>query len=650
MSKLNLVEKIIQKHLMQEYQTEQNELPIKIDQTLTQDATGTMVYLQFETLGIDAPLTELSVSYVDHNTIQDGFENADDHQYLKSVAARYGIVFSRPGNGICHQVHLERFGKPGKTLLGSDSHTPTGGGLGMLAIGAGGIDVALAMAGMPFFIPAPKVIEVRLKNKLAKWATAKDIILELLRILTTKGNTGCIIEYTGDGVKTLSVPERATITNMGAELGVTTSIFPSDEITRKFLKAQQREEDWQELKADEGATYYKTIEIDLSRLEPLIAMPHSPDNVKKVKEVAGTKIQQVAIGSCTNASFTDMMMVAKLLAGHTVHPDVSLVIAPGSRQVYQMLAANGALKIFLDAGARLLEPVCGFCIGNCHAPPSEGISLRTINRNFKGRSGTPSAQVCLVSPVVAAISAIKGEITDPALSDFDFPVAAEPDSFLVDDSMFIRPLPIEERRKVKIVRGPNIGEPLFPDELPQTSTGIVGIKLGDKVTTDDIMPAGSRLKYRSNIPKYAEFVFERQDASFAKRALELKRAGKDVVIIGGLSYGQGSSREHAAICPKYLGVRFVIAKSFERIHFANLINYGILPLTFVNESDYEKIEQGDELIFTALIESVQSAKTLFVLNKTKNTRFELNIGLTERQRTILLKGGILRYARESIKR
>jgi aconitate hydratase len=650
MGKLNIVEKIIKNHLAKDYQQEESELPIKIDQTLTQDATGTMVYLQFETLKLDSPLTELSVSYVDHNTIQDGFENADDHRYLQTVAASSGIVFSRAGNGICHQVHLERFAIPGKTLLGSDSHTPTCGGMGMLAIGAGGIDVALAMAGMPFFIPAPKVIEVHLKNKLSKWATAKDIILEVLRILTTKGNTGCIIEYTGEGVKTLSVPERATITNMGAELGVTTSIFPSDEITKKFLLAQGRQNDWQELKADDGASYHRRIEIDLATLEPLIAMPHSPDNVKKVKEVSGTKIQQVTIGSCTNASYMDMMMVAKLLEHHTVHQDVSLVIAPGSRQVYQMLAKNGALKTFLDAGARLLESVCGFCIGNCHAPPTDGVSLRTINRNFKGRSGTPSAQVCLISPLVAAISAVKGEITDPIASGFELPSVEEPTSFLVDDSMLIKPLPVAERKQVRIVRGPNIGEPLFPDELPEKSRAVVGIKLGDKITTDDIMPAGSRLKYRSNIPKYAEFVFERQDASFAKRALAIKGNGEDVAIVGGLSYGQGSSREHAAICPKYLGVRFVIAKSFERIHFANLINYGILPLIFSNESDYEKIEQGDELEFAALCENVRSSKTMQIHNKTKNIKIALNISLTERQRTILLKGGILRYAREGVKR
>lgn len=652
-----IAERIIKQHLVRGKYGAGGEIGIKIDQTLTQDATGTMVYLQLESLGLDKPATELSVSYVDHNTIQDGFENADDHKYLQTVAAKYGVYFSRAGNGICHQVHLERFGAPGKTLLGSDSHTPTGGGLGMLAIGAGGIDVALAMGGMPFFLECPRIVRIRLLGALKQWVSAKDVILAILRQLTTKGNTGTVVEYDGEGVASLSVQERATITNMGAELGVTSSLFPSDSVTRLFLKSQGREQSWRELLPDAGARYDRTIELDLSSILPMIARPDSPDNVAPVSEVAGIKVDQVAIGSCTNASCQDLMKAAGILRGKHVHPDVSLVIAPASRQIFSALAQNGALDVFLRAGARILEPVCGFCIGNCHAPRTGGVSLRTTNRNFKGRSGTKSAAVYLVSPETAAVSAITGVITDPSSAGLKQSVEKCPASFIVDDSMIIAPLPDAERKKVVVIRGPNIGQPLKLEPLADSIRGIVEIKLGDKVTTDDIMPAGARLKYRSNIAKYAEYVFEHVDAplsgrdavkgaspNFSGRCLENKAKGIDSVIIGGWSYGQGSSREHAAICPRYLGVKAVAVKSFERIHFANLINYGIIPLIFANPDDYARFDRADEIEICGLKSAVREGNKIQIFNKTKHSRIEVLISLSARQREILEDGGALNHA------
>ena len=641
-----IAERIIRQHLVQGKYEAGCEIGIKIDQTLTQDATGTMVYLQFESLGLNSLKTELSVSYIDHNTVQDGFENADDHKYLQAVAAKYGVYFSRPGNGICHQVHLERFGVPGKTLLGSDSHTPTGGGLGMLAIGAGGIDVALAMAGGPFFLECPRIIRINLNGKLNKWSSAKDVILTVLQTLTTKGNTGAVIEYCGEGIASLSVQERATITNMGAELGVTSSIFPSDAITRAFLKAQERDGCWREVVPDKGARYDRTVDIDLGAIEPMVAKPDSPDNVVPVKEIEGTKVDQVAIGSCTNASFQDLMKVAAILKGHKTHADVSLVIAPASRQVFSMLAANGALSVFLDAGARVLEPVCGFCIGNCHAPRSDGVSLRTTNRNFKGRSGTKSAGVYLVSPETAAVSAISGVITDPASAGLKYQPIASKTLIPVDDSMIIPPLPAAKRARVEIVRGPNIGKPLLLDPLSDCIKGRIELKVGDKITTDDIMPAGARLKYRSNIEKYAQFVFEQVDSGFNRRCLENKAGNIDSIIIGGASYGQGSSREHAAICPRYLGVKAVMAKSFERIHFANLVNYGIVPLVLASPGDYEQFSCSDEIEITGLINAVKNDTRMQVLNKTKKTKIDVLLVLSARQREILLDGGVLNHARK----
>jgi len=636
-----LTQKILESHLVVGKYVPGEEIGIKIDQTLTQDATGTMCYLQFEAMGIPKVKTELSVSYVDHNTIQAGFENPDDHKYLQTIAAKYGIIYSRPGNGICHQVHLERFAKPGKTLLGSDSHTPTAGGIGMVAIGAGGLDVAVAMAGGPFYLTCPKVIRINLTGKLQPWVSAKDVILKVLEIFGTKGNVGCVFEYTGDGVKTLSVPERATITNMGAECGVTFSIFPSDEITRAFLKAQAREVDWVPLEADSDAEYYKEVEINLSELVPLIACPHSPGNIKRVEEVAGLPVDQVCIGSCTNSSYRDLMIVAEMLDGKRCHPDVSFVVAPGSRQVLRMLAQNGALDKLIAAGARIAECACGFCIGNSQAPRSNGISLRTSNRNFLGRCGTKSAQVYLVSPETAAAAVITGKITDPRSLDLPYPEITMPEQFLIDDSMFIPPSP--EPEKIEIYRGPNIGEPPKNEPMPEKIDGVVTIKVGDEITTDHIIPAGSRMKYRSNVPKYSEFVFEVLDPEFHKRARANKEAGKHNIIIGGLSYGQGSSREHAAICPMYLGVKAVIAKSFERIHAANLVNFGIAPLIFKNEADYDEIEQGDEIEIPDIREKIKAGEDVTVINKTKNKSFTVTYNLSERQKEILLAGGTLNY-------
>jgi len=642
---LSVTRKIIEAHLVKGRPIPGQEIGLKIDQTLTQDATGTMVYLQFESMDLPNVATELSVSYVDHNTIQDGYENADDHRYLQSVAAKYGILFSRAGNGICHQVHLERFSAPGKSMLGSDSHTPTGGGVGMLAIGAGGIDVTLALAGSPFFMEYPKIVRIDLHNRLPPFSSAKDVILTILGMLTTKGNTGTVVEYSGDGLTGLSVPERATITNMGAELGVTTSIFPSDRVTLEFLKAQGRAQVWREILPDERAQYARVIDIDLATVAPMVAKPHSPDNVCPVKDIDGLAVDQVTIGSCTNSSYTDLMRVAALLTGRQVHPRVSLVIAPGSRQVFRMLAENGALAVMVAAGARILEPVCGFCIGNCHAPRTEGVSLRTTNRNFKGRSGTQSASVYLVSPETAAVAAIRGGVTDPRDAGLDYPAIAMPTAFVIDDSMVLSPPPPSERGAVTIVRGPNIGAPLQLEPLANSLAGVVAIKVGDKITTDDIMPAGRRLKYRSNIPKYAEFVFEAIDATFSRRCLEYKQKGMPSIIVGGESYGQGSSREHAAICPRYLGVMVVLARSFERIHFANLINYGIVPLVLASGADYAALQPGDILEVTGLLDGVRQAEAIAVSNKTRNMTFGGKLNLSDRQRDILLAGGVLRYAR-----
>ncbi len=637
----SITQKILEEHLVEGKFEPGKEIAIKIDQTLTQDATGTMAYLQFEAMGISRVKTELSVSYIDHNTIQVGFENADDHRYLQSIAAKYGILLSRAGNGICHQVHLERFGKPGETLLGSDSHTPTAGGLGMIGIGAGGLDVAVAMGGEPFYLTCPKVTKINLKGKLKPWVSAKDVVLKVLEVFTTKGNVGSVFEYGGEGAKALSVPERATITNMGAECGVTTSVFPSDEITKQFLKAQGREEEWGEVKADEDAEYDRVVDIDLSEIVPLVAYPHSPGNIKTVKELSGMKVNQVCMGSCTNSSYKDLMTVAKILKGKKVHPSVSLVISPGSKQVIENLAREGVLADLYSTGARITEPVCGFCIGNSQSPQTDAVSIRTSNRNFFGRSGTKSANLYLTSPETAAAAVITGEMTDPRDLGMDYPRVDMPEKFYIDDSMIIPPSKTSE--KVQIYRGPNIGEPPSNPPMPADISGVVTIKVGDKVTTDHIIPAGSRMKYRSNVPKYSEFVFEVVDDTFYKRASEYRDAGKHNVIVGGLSYGQGSSREHAALCPMFLGVKAVIAKSFERIHSANLINFGIVPLTFKTEADYDGIEFGDEIQIPNIREVISKEEPLIVKNLTKGKDFEVNYELSERQRNILLAGGMLSY-------
>jgi aconitate hydratase len=635
-------EKILANHIIEGKPEKGKEVGIRIDQTLTQDATGTMAYLQFEAMGVPKVKTELSVSYVDHNTVQIGYENADDHKYLQSVAAKYGIVYSRAGNGICHQVHLERFGKPGKTLLGSDSHTPTGGGIGMIAIGAGGLDVAVAMAGGPFYVTYPKVINIKLTGKLKPWVAAKDVILKVLELFTVKGNVGCVFEYTGDGVKTLSVPDRATITNMGAECGVTTSVFPSDDITKEFLKAQGREKDWVELEADEDATYDRVVEINLSELEPLAALPHSPGNIKKVRDIEGLDVDQVCLGSCTNSSYTDLMKVAYILKNKKVHPNVSFVIAPGSKQVLENITKDGGLADLIGAGARLAESACGFCIGNSQSPKTGAISLRTSNRNFEGRSGTKDAQVYLISPETAAAAVITGKITDPRDLEkigIKYPTIHMPKKFYVDDSMFLQSSPHPE--KVKILRGPNIGEPPKNTMMPETITGPVTIKVGDKITTDHIIPAGAKMKYRSNVPKYSEFVFEIVDPKFAERATKIRNEGKHNIIVAGVSYGQGSSREHAALCPMYLGVKAVIAKSMERIHKANLVNFGVVPLTFKNEKDYDTIDQNDELEIPNVRLLLEKGKPLVVKNKTKGKEISVTYELSEREKLILLAGGAL---------
>ncbi len=640
----NIVQKILQAHLREGEYVVGQEIGIRIDQTLTQDATGTMAYLQFEAMGLPAIKTDLSVSYVDHNTVQVGFENADDHRYLQTIAQRFGLVYSRPGNGICHQVHLERFGKPGTTLLGSDSHTPTGGGIGQIAVGAGGLDVAVAMGGGNFYLTAPKVYLARLKGSLRPWVTAKDVVLHMLSLLTTKGNVGVVLEYGGPGVETLSVPQRATITNMGAEMGVTTSIFPSDSVTRAFLKAQGREQDWSELKDDEGASFDRVIEVDLGSIEPLAACPHSPGNVKSVKELAGMKVDQVCIGSCTNSSLKDMRTTAAILKGHRVNENVSLGIAPGSRQVLQMLSRDGSMADMLDSGARILESACGFCIGNHFSPKSGGVSLRTSNRNFEARSGTKDAQVYLVSPEVAALAALTGTFTDPSTPGIPYPGIQEPESFLVDDSMFI--FPSEAARGTQIFRGPNIGEPPSNEPMPASLKGLATIKVGEKITTDHIMPAGARLKYRSNVPTYAKFVFENVDGTFSTRCMENRDKGLHNVIVAGESYGQGSSREHAAMCPMYLGVKAVVAKSFERIHAANLVNFGILPLLFENPADYDRIEVGVALEAPDWRQAIEKGEPI-LLQVAGQKPVSCTYALSQRQRQILLAGGLLNFTTQA---
>ncbi len=634
-------EKIIGAHLQAGRLAPGEEIGIRIDQTLTQDATGTMAYLQFEAMNLPGIRTELSVSYIDHNTIQIGYENADDHRYLQSVARRYGIHLSRAGNGICHQVHLERFGKPGKTLIGSDSHTPTAGALAMLAVGAGGLDVALAMAGRPFYLSFPKIYRIVLQGKLPPWVTAKDIILKILSIFTTKGNVGRIFEYGGDGLATLSVPERATIANMGAECGVTTSIFPSDDMTRRFLAAQGRVRDWQPLQADPDAVYEGEVSLDLSRLEPHAARPHSPDHISAVREIGPLAIQQVCIGSCTNSSYKDLATVAEILKGKTIHPEISLIVAPGSRQVLENISRDGYLQHILASGARIMENACGFCIGNSQSPPSQSVSLRTSNRNFYGRSGTRDADVYLVSPETAAASALRGRLTDPRELGALPPFIPQPRKFHLDDGMIIRPLPPEERAKEEIIRGPNIGAPPVNIPLPAHIEGEVTIKVGDKITTDHIIPAGARMKYRSNIPRYARYVFEILDRHFHERATRIRDDGRQNIIVAGHSYGQGSSREHAAICPMFLGVKAVIAKSFERIHAANLINFGILPLVFADERDYEIFQAGDRLRIADIRTVLKERQPLRITNDTRNDSFAAVYDLTDRQRDLILAGGAL---------
>ena len=642
---LTLTEKILKAHLVDGEFVKGQEIGIRIDQTLTQDATGTMAYLEYEAMGVPRVRTEKSVAYIDHNTLQSGFENADDHRFIGSVCKKHGIYFSRPGNGICHQVHLERFGIPGKTLIGSDSHTPTGGGIGMIAIGAGGLDVAVAMGGGAYYITYPKIVKVNLTGKLSPWVSAKDVILEVLRRMSVKGGVGKVIEYCGEGVKTLTVPERATITNMGAELGATTSIFPSDETTLAFLKAQDRADVWSELKADDDAVYDEQIDTDLSQLIPLAACPHSPDNVKSVNEIGKLKIDQVCIGSCTNSSYVDMMKVAHILKGKTVDPSVSLAIAPGSKQVLNMIAENGALADMIAAGARILESACGPCIGMGQSPNSKGVSLRTFNRNFEGRSGTKDGQIYLVSPEMAAVSALTGYLTDPRTLG-DMPEFKLPEHFKINDNMVVPPADEADMDSVEVLRGPNIKP--FPQTSPLDDSidCQVSLKVGDNITTDHIMPAGAKiLPLRSNIPAISQHCFTVCDEDFPRRA---KNMGKSI-IVGGSNYGQGSSREHAALAPLYLGIKAVLVKSFARIHRANLINAGILPLTFVNEADYDKINQGDEIVLADVRADVEADMSkLTVVNKTTGVEIPVLCELTGRTKDIILAGGLLDYTREQL--
>ncbi len=638
---LTIAQKIIKDHIVDGEMKVGSDVGLKIDQTLTQDATGTMAYLEFEAIGVPRVKTEKSVAYIDHNTLQTGFENADDHRFIQSVCKKHGIYFSRPGNGICHQVHLERFGKPGKTLIGSDSHTPTGGGIGMLAIGAGGLDVAVAMGGGAYYITMPKMVKVELSGKLSPWVSAKDIILKVLEIMSVKGGVGKIVEYAGEGVKTLSVPERATITNMGAELGATTSIFPSDEVTREFLKAQGREEDYTPLCSDDDAEYDEVIKINLSELKPLAACPHSPDNIKTIEELSGKEINQVCIGSCTNSSYRDMMKVAAILKGKTVADGVSLAIAPGSKQVLNMLALNGALGDMIAAGARILESACGPCIGMGQSPNSGGISLRTFNRNFEGRSGTADGQIYLVSPETAAASALTGVFTDPTTLGADVEIEM-PEKFLINDNMVIEPASVDEMDSVEVLRGPNIKP--YPETSPLSDSidASCSLKVGDNITTDHIMPAGAKiLPLRSNIPKISEHCFTVCDKDFPSRA---KTLGSSIVV-GGENYGQGSSREHAALAPLYLGVKAVLVKSFARIHRANLINAGIIPLTFKNAEDYDKIKLGDMLSLPNVKDEITSGSDITVVNKTNGETVKASCELTDRTRAIILAGGLLDYTR-----
>ncbi len=636
-----IAQKIIKNHLVCGEMTVGQEIGLKIDQTLTQDATGTMAYLQFEAMGIERVKTELSVAYIDHNTLQAGFENADDHRYIQTVTKKHGIRFSRPGNGICHQVHLERFSKPGKTLIGSDSHTPTAGGIGMLGMGAGGLDVAVAMGGGTYYITMPKIIKINLVGELSSYVGAKDIILEVLRLLGVKGGVGAIVEYTGAGVKTLSVPQRATITNMGAELGATSSIFPADEVTKAFLKAEGREEDFVELSPDADAVYDVEYTVDLTTLQPLAACPHSPDNVKAVSALAGMKINQVCIGSCTNSSLADMLTVAAMLKGKTVHPDVSLSISPGSKQVYTMLAECGALADLINAGARILECACGPCIGMGFSPNSAGVSLRTFNRNFLARSGTADAQVYLVSPETAAASAITGVFTDPTTLGVA-PTIEMPTAFKINDNLIEMPATVEEMGEVVVVRGPNI-KPIPVGKAPAKDLRCeLVLKVGDDITTDHIMPAGTKvLPYRSNVPKLAEFCFTVCDKEFPERA-KAKGGG---IILGGVNYGQGSSREHAALVPLYLGIKAVVAKSFARIHVANLINFGIVPMTLANADDYDSFVEGDSLEIQGFAEAVANETEAVLVNKTNGKTAKLCLNLSPRQREMLLAGGCLNYTK-----
>lgn len=636
-----LGQKLIKSHLVSGDMTVGSEVGLKIDQTLTQDATGTMAYLEFEAMGVERVRTELSAAYIDHNTLQTGFENADDHRFIQSCAKKRGVRFSRPGNGICHQVHLERFGIPGKTLIGSDSHTPTGGGIGMLAIGAGGLDVAVAMGGGTYYITMPKMVLVRLKGSLSPWVSAKDIILKVLQIMTVKGGVGKIIEYGGEGVKSLTVPERATITNMGAELGATTSVFPSDEVTKAFLKAQGREKDWIELLPDEDAKYDEEIEIDLLQLAPMAAMPHMPDNVKEVTEIGNIPVNQVCIGSCTNSSLMDMLKVAAILRGKTVCPSVSLSIAPGSKQVLTMLAQSGALADMISAGARILESACGPCIGMGQSPNSAGISLRTFNRNFEGRSGTADAGIYLVSPEVAAASALKGVLTDPRELG-EAPSVEMPEKFLINDNMIELPEAADKAMDLEIIYGPNIKPFPVIGEMPNNIYAKAVLKVGDNITTDHIMPAGAKiLPYRSNIPFLSQFCFKQCDENFAEHC---KEAGSGI-IIGGANYGQGSSREHAALVPLYLGIKSVITKSFARIHLANLVNAGIIPFTFSNVEDYDKISVGNELCLENIRELLKNGGPVYLKNITKGEKYELCYNLSERQINMLIAGGLLNYTK-----
>lgn len=640
---LTIAQKIIKNHIVDGEMKVGQDIGLKIDQTLTQDATGTMAYLEFEAIGVPRVKTEKSVAYIDHNTLQTGFENADDHRFIQSVCKKHGIYFSRPGNGICHQVHLERFGKPGKTLIGSDSHTPTGGGIGMLAIGAGGLDVAVAMGGGAYYITMPKMVKVNLTGKLRPWVSAKDIILKVLEVMSVKGGVGKIVEYAGEGVKTLSVPERATITNMGAELGATTSIFPSDEITREFLKAQGREEDYTELKSDADAEYDEIIDINLDELKPLAACPHSPDNIKTIEELSGNEINQVCIGSCTNSSYRDMMKVATILKGKTVADGVSLAIAPGSKQVLNMLALNGALGDMIAAGARILESACGPCIGMGQSPNSGGISLRTFNRNFEGRSGTADGQIYLVSPETAAASALTGVFTDPTTLGADVEIEM-PEKFLINDNMVIEPASVEEMDSVEVLRGPNIKPYPKTSPLSDSIEASCSLKVGDNITTDHIMPAGAKiLPLRSNIPKISQHCFTVCDKDFPERA---KALGSSIVV-GGENYGQGSSREHAALAPLYLGVKAVLVKSFARIHRANLINAGIIPLTFVDASDYDKFNLGDQLELPNVKQEIMNGENITVVNKTNGETVKAVCELTDRTKAIIIAGGLLDYTKEN---